>query len=124
MSTTSELAPFEVDEPVGTDVGTSTAGEITDEGPVPEIPKFEGKDVAAAVVEFSGNLKGLPDDPNLVIGIDDRVRLAGVYRVTEVKHVIDPATGEIIRKQILRPVTMDRIPFDPADPSDDGVLRG
>lgn len=117
MSAIEELAPFEVDDTVDEDVADDVALE-------PEIPAFEGKAVASAVVEFSGNPKGLQDDPNLVVGIDDRVRLAGVYRVVEVKHVVDTATGELVRKQILRPVTLDRIPFDPSDPDDDGVLRG
>lgn len=117
MSTATDLAPFEIDDAI--DDAADDAVE-----PRPEIPEFEGKPVASATLKIAGGISGLPDDPNLVVGIDDRVRVAVVARVVEVKHIVDASTGELVRQQILKFVSADRIPFDPSDPDDDGILRG
>jgi hypothetical protein len=60
---------------------------------------------------------------DIVISTDDRVRLVGEYRVVGVRHDVDDKTGEVIRIQILKPISIQLCPWDPSDPTDDGIVR-
>lgn len=90
--------------------------------PEPPIPLFEGRSVDAAMVRITGSM---PTDelPEVIISVDDRVRLVGEYRVVAVRHYVDPKTGGLIREQVLKPLVLNTIPWDPSDPDDDGVIR-
>jgi hypothetical protein len=95
---------------------------IAPAAPEPPIPMFEGRPVDAAVVRITGSM---PTDelPEVIISVDDRVRLVGEYRVVAVRHYVDPKTGGLVREQVLKPLVVNTIPWDPSDPNDDGVIR-
>jgi hypothetical protein len=63
----------------------------------------------------------LPED--LVVSVDDRVRLVGEYKVVGVRHFVDPRTGDLVREQVLKPIFVNTLPWDESDPTDDGVIR-
>jgi hypothetical protein len=65
----------------------------------------------------------LDDVSDVPVSIDDRVRLVGEFRVVSVRHFVDPKTGDLIREQILKPLTADLTPWNPNDPTDQGILR-
>lgn len=88
----------------------------------PPIPAFEGAPVESANIKISGACT-VESDNDVVIGIDDRVRLVGEYRVVQVNFRVDPKTGDTIREQILKPITVQLCPWDPNDPTDDGIVR-
>jgi hypothetical protein len=83
-------------------------------------PMFEGAVVEGCVIIISG-VKGM--DLGAVLTTDDIVRLAGQFKCVKVEHKVDPKTGSLVRYQTLTPRELDVIPFDPADPSDDGIVR-
>jgi len=87
----------------------------------PGIPHFEGREVNATHIKISGNAEVLGDDA-LVVSVDDRVHLTGDYKVVGVRHYVDK-DGNLVREHVLKPVTMMITPWDPSDPSDDGVVR-
>lgn len=84
-------------------------------------PIFEGRTVSGVTIQISG--VGKADLDGVVLSTDDIVRIAGEFRCVSVQHKVDPKTGELMRVQTLTPKTIDVIPFDPADPNDDGVVR-
>lgn len=84
------------------------------------IPQFEGKEVKSADLILSG-LKELDEDPNLVVGVDDRVRIVVVVRVTDVNHTLD-SDGEFKRVAKAKVISAARVPFDPND-NDGGIIR-
>lgn len=88
----------------------------------PQIPRFEGADVSSVSIKISGKSEVAGAD-DVVISTDDRVRLVGEYRVTAVRHYVDDKTGEIVREQILKPLAIQLCPWDPSDPTDDGIVR-
>lgn len=88
----------------------------------PPIPKFEGSDVASTNTKINGNAP-LDAGTDLVLSIDDRVRLVGEYRVVGVAFRVDPKTGDTVREQILKPIELALCPWDPTDPTDDGIVR-
>lgn len=87
------------------------------------IPKFEGREVNQAKIKIGGAAKVPFDD--VIISVDDRVRIVGEYKVTGIRHYVDEATGDLVREQIIRPIdeTIMLAPWDPQDPKDDGVIR-
>ncbi len=87
----------------------------------PEIPTFEGQDVSAVQAKITA-LATLDDDIP-VFGIEDRVRLVGEFKCIGVRHTTDPKTGNIVRQQILTPVTVHTCPWNPENPHDNGVMR-
>jgi hypothetical protein len=89
----------------------------------PPIPKFEGRQVDSVTVRVAGSMPtdDLPED--LVVSVDDRVRLVGEYKVVGVRHFVDPRTGDLVREQVLKPIFVNTIPWDESDPKDDGVIR-
>jgi hypothetical protein len=90
--------------------------------PTPPIPSFEGRKVDAASVRIAGTMP-TDDLPEMTVSVDDRVRLVGEYKVVGVRHYADPKTGDLIREQVLKPVFLDRIPWNSDDPEDDGIIR-
>lgn len=89
----------------------------------PPIPKFEGASVASTAVKVSGTAPINDNGTDLVLSIDDRVRMVGEYRVVGVHFKVDPKTGDTIREQTLKPIELDICPWDPNDPTDDGIVR-
>jgi hypothetical protein len=89
----------------------------------PPVPiKFEGANVGKVDWSFrSGTVSG----DQALVSMDDRVRLVGEFRVTGISFKVDSKTGEMIRVQQLTPVedTVIRCPWDPNDPTDDGIVR-
>ncbi len=86
----------------------------------PPLPRFEGRPVHQAKIRVSGTVKVPLDD--IVISVDDRVRLVGEYRVTGIRHYVDDATGDLVREQIIRPLD-ETIMLSPWGSDDDGVIR-
>ncbi len=88
----------------------------------PPIPKFEGAVVESTNTKIAGTAP-IDADDHLVLSIDDRVRMVGEYRVVGVRFSVDPKTGDTVREQILKPIELALCPWDPADPTDDGIVR-
>jgi hypothetical protein len=83
---------------------------------------FEGREVKKTEVVIKG-LTGLSEAyEGLRIGMDDRVRLVVETRATKVNHYVDK-DGELVRSQELKVLVADIVPWDPTNPSDDGILR-
>lgn len=101
---------------------TSPATNVSHLPTQPAIPKFEGAEVSAVAIKISGKSE-VTGAEDVVISTDDRVRLVGEYRVTGVRHYVNEATGEITREQVLKPISIQLCPWDPSDPSDDGIVR-
>jgi hypothetical protein len=88
----------------------------------PEPIMFEGRVVDRTDIKISG-LTGLSEAyEGLKIGLDDRVRLVVETRAVRVNHYTDK-DGQLIRSQELKVVVADIVPWNPLDPSDDGVIR-
>ena len=85
-------------------------------------PMFEGRHVDAAHLRIAGTTP-LDEMGDVVVSVDDRVRLTAEYKVVGVRHYVDPRTGDLIREQILKPLFVELAPWDPSDPKDDGVIR-
>lgn len=84
------------------------------------LPAFEGKAVDGCIMRISG---ATPlEDADVVVSVNDRVRLVGEYRVVSIRHYID-ATGGLIREQVLKPQVATLTPWNASDPNDDGVIR-
>lgn len=87
----------------------------------PAIPQFEGTPVHAAHMKISGQA-AIEATEDIVISVDDRVRLVGEYRVIGVRHSVNDK-GEVVREQILKPVLIQLCPWDPSDPTDNGIVK-
>lgn len=87
----------------------------------PPLPAFEGQQVDYSTVKVSG-LSSLENVDNVVISTDDRVRLVGEFKVTSVRHFVD-GDGKLVREQVLKPLVVTTCPWDPTDPTDDGIVR-
>lgn len=91
------------------------------EVPEPPLPMFEGRVVDQSIMRISG---ATPlEEVDVVVSVDDRVRLVGEYRVVSIRHFADPKTGDLVREQVLKPILATLSPWNPEDPSDDGVIR-
>lgn len=88
----------------------------------PPIPKFEGAAVVSTTTKISGTAP-IDTDEDLIISIDDRVRLVGEYRVVGVMFKVDPKTGDTVREHLLKPVEVTLCPWQPNDPTDNGIVR-
>ena len=87
----------------------------------PSIPQFEGEPVQAVQAKIAGlSTISTPDLP--VFTVDDRVRLIGEFKCIGVRHTRDK-NGNLVREQVITALEVDVCPFDPEDPSDDGVIR-
>lgn len=91
--------------------------------PVANPMEFEKTRVARSEIKFTGNGEvELYDDTT--VGIDDRLRLVGEFRVVKVVFGVDEKTGDLVRTQFIKPVNdLQLVPWDPSDPSDDGIAR-
>lgn len=111
-----------MDEPAEasvTELYQTAAGTLV---PSPGIPMFEGRHVDAARCKITGTTP-MDEVGDIVVSVDDRVRLVAEYKVVGVRHFVDPHSGDLVREQILRPLIAELAPWDPSDPSDDGVIR-
>ncbi len=91
--------------------------------PIQRIPdQFEGAKVQGAKFLISGNSDVEAYDEELV-SLDDRVRLVGEYRCVGVHFKLDPKTQDFVRVQMLKAVKMELVPWDPSDPTDNGIVR-
>jgi hypothetical protein len=88
----------------------------------PPIPDFEGAKVETCNIKVSGQATVDTYD-DVIISLDDRVRLVGEYRVVGVRFYVNEKTGETVREQILKPLNLQLCPFDPSDPNDNGIVR-
>ena len=87
----------------------------------PRIPQFEGAPVESVEMRISG-LSKVDAEEAPVFTVDDRVRLVGEFKCVGVRHETNK-NGDLIRVQMLSPITVDTTPWDPSDPDDDGVIR-
>lgn len=82
---------------------------------------FESAHVASSSVKIAGTVSINAFERD--VSLDDRVRAVGVFRVAKVNHVVTK-DGSVERQQVLVPCAdMELVPFDPADPNDDGIVR-
>ncbi len=88
----------------------------------PSIPDFEGASITSTSMKITGTVE-VDAAEDLVISLDDRVRLVGEYRVVGVTFKVDPKTGDTIREQILKPIEVQLCPWDPTDPTDNGIVK-
>jgi len=86
------------------------------------IPKFEGSEVASTITKMVGSVPITADD-DIVVSMDDRMRLVGEFRVVAVNFKTDPKTGDIVREHLVKVVNIQLCPWDPTDPTDDGIVR-
>lgn len=89
--------------------------------PSPPLPRFEGQTVDGSSVRISG-LSALDNAEGIVISTDDRVRIVGEFKVVGIRHYVDK-DGKLIREQVIKPLRVETCPWDPADPTDDGIIR-
>lgn len=83
---------------------------------------FEGAQVGMTEIKISGACT--IDAADMTVTLDDRIRAVGEYRVVKVLHYVHPKTGETVRQQVLAPIVpLVIVPYDPANPNDDGVIR-
>jgi hypothetical protein len=82
---------------------------------------FEGHPVEGTVMKIAGKTPILDDD--VKVTVDDKILLIVELNVVGIRHYTDPATGKLIREQMLKPMKAARGRWDPEDPNDDGVLR-
>lgn len=118
----STSAPMAVVEtPAAPAAGQQQAATPTTAG-IPAIPSFEGAPVATTSIKISGatSVETYGDE---VVSLDDRVRLIGEYRCVQVTHMVDPKTGDAVRVQILKPLSVTLCPWDPSDPKDNGIVK-
>lgn len=90
--------------------------------PAAGIPKFEGSDVTTTLTKLIGTTP-VEAESDLVLSMDDRVRLVGEFRVIGVSFKVDPKTGDVVREQLVKVISLTPCPWDPTDPTDDGILR-
>jgi hypothetical protein len=88
----------------------------------PPIPRFEGANVQSTNSKITGNC-AIDADDHMVLSIDDRVRMVGEYRVVGVRFEVDTKTGDTVRIQMLKPIELGLCPWNPADPTDTGVVK-
>lgn len=86
------------------------------------IPAFEGVDVKSTMTKMVGSVAITADD-DIVVSMDDRIRLVGDFRVVGVNFKVDPKTGDVIREHLVKVVSIQPCPWDPTDPTDDGIIR-
>lgn len=86
------------------------------------IPDFDGKVVDDTAMKFSGLASAIPCGEK-VLKIDNVVRIAIEGVVTGVDHKVDK-DGNLTRIQVIKPLDVEFTPWDPTDPTDDGVARG
>lgn len=89
--------------------------------PIAPIPGFEGKPVHTTKLMLSST-SGLEID-NAVLRLDDIIRITVEARVAKVHHNVNEKTGELERVQQAKALSVEIVPWNPEDPSDNGILR-
>lgn len=92
------------------------------EGSQKPIPDFEGLPIDATIVKTTGN-SVIDAFEATALNIDDRIRVVGVVRVVGVRFTPHPKTGATVREHLVKFVELSPTPWDPMDPTDDGVVR-
>jgi len=86
------------------------------------VEEFERAKVSATEIKISGSC-AIDTHGETKVSLDDMIRAVGVFRVVKVNHYVNKA-GDVIRQQVLAPVEdLMIVPFDAANPSDDGIVR-
>lgn len=86
------------------------------------LERFERIDVARTEIKISGTATVDTRD-EVTVGLDDRLRVCGEFRVVKVLHYVDK-DGAVVRQQIITPISdLDLVPWDSSNPLDDGILR-
>lgn len=87
---------------------------------------YQGKHIDHMNLQVRG-LSGLPcqnsKGEDLPLQIDDVVNLRVEGRVTGSRFEVDDKTGELHQVFLIKPLDVGFQPWDPSDPSDDGVSR-
>ena len=100
-----------------TPVATSAA-----QAPGSSLPVFEKANVAKTEIKISGAC-AIESFGEITVGLDDRVRAVGEFRVAKVLHYVNKE-GDVVRQQILAPIgELILSPWDSTDPNDDGIVR-
>lgn len=101
--------------------GAATAAPAGAQAASSPFPKFEGLEVKETTVKLNGEGK-VESLAGLVVSMHDRVRLVGEFTVVAVNHKINK-DGEAVREMVFKASLLELAPWDPADPTDDGILR-
>lgn len=131
--------PWEYPEPEGAEVAQEAAETTPEPEPAPAAPApaplpqgatvtslspfgtFEGIPIAAVEVKIKGEAK-VESLAGIDVSVFDRARMVGEYTAVSVKHVVDKE-GNLIRQVEFKVANLEIAPWDPADPTDDGILR-
>ena len=111
--TPAPVASSKVATPVATPAASSPAGSL---------PTFEKANVTKTEIKISGAC-AIESFGEITVGLDDRVRAVGEFRVAKVLHYVNKE-GDVVRQQILAPIgELVLSPWDSTDPTDDGIVR-
>lgn len=91
--------------------------EIT--APVPIVPVFEGKLVDATALKIANS--SVLDLTDVVLAVDDVIKIEVEARVVGVNHVVHEPTGRLIRVHTAKAYDARLVPFNPQ--YDEGVDR-
>lgn len=105
--------PPKVTTPVASSAASSPSGSL---------PTFEKANVTKTEIKISGAC-AIESFGEITVGLDDRVRAVGEFRVAKVLHYVNKE-GDVVRQQILAPIgELVLSPWDSTDPNDDGIVR-
>lgn len=108
-------------EPFPTLVVTTPAPTPTITAGGPALDRFEGAQVSKAETKLTGTYV-MAGEEATSLAIDDRVRVIAEYRVVGVRFEAN-ANGDLVRTHLLKVIEAERCPYDPSDPTDDGIWR-
>lgn len=88
------------------------------------LPEFEGEHVSEAAIRFTSasNLPCTSPGGEVTLHYGDTIRVAVEARVVAVQHV-ENKDGELRRVAVCRAIDATFVPWNPADPTDDGIVR-
>ena len=87
--------------------------------PVPLVPLFEGKQVDGTALKIANS--AVLDLTDVVLGMDDVIKIEVEAKVTSVNHVVHEPTGRLVRVHTAKAFDARLVPFNPT--YDDGVDR-
>lgn len=86
------------------------------------LPQFEKANVTKTEIKVTGAC-GIETFGEISVGLDDRLRAVGEFRVVKVMHYVNKE-GDVVRQHILAAIgELVLSPWDSTDPSDDGIVR-
>lgn len=85
----------------------------------PLVPLFEGKVVDATALKIANS--SVLDLTDVVLGVDDVIRIEVEAKVVSVNHVVHEPTGRLIRVHTAKAFDARLMPFNPN--YDDGIDR-